>query len=117
VQVRIPKGEKCDTCHGTGARTGTSAKTCGTCRGAGQVHMQQGPFSVQQPCPQCKGAGQVIDSIRLCLATATKNITKNITKTTATTEWISTTKTTTTCIAIYTCMAKLVVDLSFLLIG
>ncbi|CAB9543497.1 Chaperone protein DnaJ [uncultured Gammaproteobacteria bacterium] len=62
VQVRIPKGEKCDTCHGTGARTGTSAKTCGTCRGAGQVHMQQGPFSVQQPCPQCKGAGQVIDS-------------------------------------------------------
>ncbi|AYQ57203.1 Chaperone protein DnaJ [Bathymodiolus thermophilus thioautotrophic gill symbiont] len=62
VQVRIPKGEKCNTCHGTGARTGTSAKTCGTCHGAGQVHMQQGPFTVQQPCPQCKGAGQVIES-------------------------------------------------------
>ena len=24
--------------------------------------MQQGPFQVQQPCPQCRGAGQVIDS-------------------------------------------------------
>jgi len=62
VKIRIPKGEKCNTCHGSGAKPGTSAKTCGTCRGAGQVRMQQGPFAVQQPCPQCKGVGQVIDS-------------------------------------------------------
>ncbi|MBA5249353.1 MAG: molecular chaperone DnaJ, partial [Gammaproteobacteria bacterium] len=62
VQIRIPKGEKCDTCHGSGAKPGTSANTCGTCNGAGQVHMQQGPFRMQQPCPQCNGAGQVISS-------------------------------------------------------
>ncbi|SEH60155.1 chaperone protein DnaJ [Bathymodiolus azoricus thioautotrophic gill symbiont] len=62
VQIRVPKGEKCDTCRGSGAKPGTSAKTCGTCQGAGQVYMQQGPFQVQQPCPQCRGAGQVIDS-------------------------------------------------------
>ncbi|RUA05726.1 MAG: molecular chaperone DnaJ [Gammaproteobacteria bacterium] len=62
VQIRIPKNEKCDTCDGTGAKPGTSAKTCGTCHGQGQVHMRQGPFQVQQPCPQCKGAGQVISS-------------------------------------------------------
>ncbi len=62
VQIRIPKGEKCDTCNGSGAKPGTSAKTCGTCHGAGQVHMRQGPFQVQQPCPQCNGVGQVISS-------------------------------------------------------
>lgn len=62
VQIRIPKGEKCDTCHGSGAKLGTNTKTCSTCQGVGQVHMQQGPFSVQQPCPQCRGAGQVLDS-------------------------------------------------------
>lgn len=62
VQIRVPKGEKCDTCEGSGAKPGTSAKTCGTCHGMGQVHMQQGPFQVQQPCPQCKGAGEIISS-------------------------------------------------------
>lgn len=61
VKIRIPKGEKCNTCDGSGAKPGTSTKTCGTCHGVGQVHMQQGPFQVQQPCPQCRGAGQVID--------------------------------------------------------
>jgi molecular chaperone DnaJ len=62
VQIRIPKGEQCDTCDGSGAKLGTSASTCGTCQGVGQVHMRQGPFQVQQPCPQCQGAGQVISS-------------------------------------------------------
>ncbi len=62
VKIRIPKHEKCNTCHGSGSKPGTSAKTCGTCQGAGQVHMQQGPFSVQQSCPQCSGTGQMIDS-------------------------------------------------------
>ncbi|SMM97958.1 Chaperone protein DnaJ [uncultured Candidatus Thioglobus sp.] len=62
VQIRVPKGEKCDTCDGSGAKPGTSANTCGTCRGVGQVHIQQGPFQVQQACPQCHGAGQIISS-------------------------------------------------------
>ena len=34
--------------------------TCETCRGAGQVRMQQGFFAVQQTCPRCQGRGQVI---------------------------------------------------------
>jgi preprotein translocase subunit Sec63 len=41
--------------------------------------------------------------------------TKNITKTAAATEWITTTKTTITCITIHTCMTKLVVSLAFLM--
>jgi molecular chaperone DnaJ len=60
AQMRIPSWEACDTCTGTGAKPGTSAKTCSTCQGQGQVQMRQGFFSVQQTCPQCRGAGKII---------------------------------------------------------
>ncbi len=60
AQIRIPTWDSCDTCHGTGAKPGTQAKTCGTCAGAGAVQMRQGFFSVQQTCPTCRGSGKVI---------------------------------------------------------
>ncbi len=61
VKIKVPTWVKCDSCGGTGARKGSSPKTCGTCHGAGQVRMQQGFFSVQQTCPSCHGKGSVID--------------------------------------------------------
>lgn len=60
TQIRIPSWEDCDTCHGTGAKPGTSAKTCPTCHGNGVVQMRQGFFSVQQTCPHCHGSGKII---------------------------------------------------------
>jgi len=60
AQIRIPSWEDCDTCHGSGAKPGTQAKTCSTCGGSGAVQMRQGFFSVQQTCPTCRGAGKVI---------------------------------------------------------
>ena len=60
TQIRIPSWESCETCHGSGAKPGTSAKTCSTCNGAGQVHMRQGFFSIQQTCPHCRGTGKII---------------------------------------------------------
>jgi len=59
-EIRIPSFDECDTCHGTGAKAGTSPKTCGTCQGQGVVQMRQGFFSVQQTCPHCRGTGKVI---------------------------------------------------------
>ena len=59
-EIRIPSFDECDTCHGSGAKPGTSAKTCGTCQGQGVVQMRQGFFSVQQTCPHCRGTGKVI---------------------------------------------------------
>ena len=59
-QIRIPSWDECDTCHGSGAKPGTSAKTCSTCNGSGTVHMRQGFFSVQQTCPHCRGTGKII---------------------------------------------------------
>ncbi len=60
TQIRIPSWDECATCHGSGAKPGTSAKTCPGCNGAGQVHLRQGFFSIQQTCPQCRGSGKII---------------------------------------------------------
>ncbi len=60
VKIRVPGHVECDLCDGSGAEKGSSPETCGTCRGMGQVRMQQGFFTVQQACPTCRGSGQVI---------------------------------------------------------
>ena len=60
TQIRVPNWEECDVCHGSGAEPGTSAETCPTCQGQGQVRMSQGFFSVQQTCPTCHGTGKHI---------------------------------------------------------
>ena len=62
TQIRVPSWEECDACHGSGAEPGTSAETCPTCKGQGQVRMSQGFFSVQQTCPTCHGSGKHIPS-------------------------------------------------------
>ena len=60
TQIRIPSWDECATCHGSGAKPGSSAKTCPSCNGAGTVTMRQGFFSIQQTCPHCHGTGKVI---------------------------------------------------------
>ena len=60
VKVRIPSSVTCETCDGSGAKPGTSPKTCGSCNGAGQVRVQQGFFSISRTCPTCSGTGKVI---------------------------------------------------------
>jgi len=61
-KIKVPTLVSCDPCDGSGAKTGTSSKTCHTCGGVGQVRMQQGFFAVQQACPTCSGKGKVIES-------------------------------------------------------
>ena len=58
--IRVPSWDKCDTCHGSGAKPGTQPVTCTTCAGHGQVRMQQGFVSIQQTCPKCHGSGKII---------------------------------------------------------
>jgi molecular chaperone DnaJ len=61
VQVTVPKAERCPTCHGNGAKPGTSPVTCPRCEGRGIDAQSQGFFSISQPCPQCGGQGQIIE--------------------------------------------------------
>lgn len=59
-KISIPSLEKCLTCNGSGAKPGTKPINCNSCRGTGQLQMQQGFFTVQQTCPSCQGNGIVI---------------------------------------------------------
>jgi molecular chaperone DnaJ len=60
LEIKVPTYVHCEPCDGSGAKPGTSAKTCSTCHGHGQVQMRQGLFAVQQTCPTCGGSGKVI---------------------------------------------------------
>ncbi len=66
VELEIPRTENCDVCHGSGAKPGTSPKTCSTCRGSGQVNRTQntpfGRFMTTSTCGTCRGEGKIIDS-------------------------------------------------------
>ena len=78
-KIRVPTLTSCETCDGSGAKPGTSPKTCGTCGGAGQVRMQQGFFSVQQTCPTCRGQGTIIeDPCNSCHGRGVKEETKTL---------------------------------------
>lgn len=60
AKLRIPRWETCSDCRGTGARSAAGLKICPSCKGSGQLRLQQGFFSVSRTCGQCDGAGQII---------------------------------------------------------
>ena len=60
VKIRVPTLIDCKKCDGSGSASGSPPDTCAACRGAGQVRVEQGFFSVQQTCPKCRGVGKVI---------------------------------------------------------
>jgi len=62
--LEIPRWDACTTCGGSGAKPGTSPKTCGQCGGRGQVETVQrtpfGQFMSVSACPRCHGKGKII---------------------------------------------------------
>lgn len=76
-EVRITKKERCEKCHGTGAKDGTAYTTCGKCNGTGRVQYVSNTLfgrtvsygtcpdcggtgkKITEKCPDCKGAGLV----------------------------------------------------------
>lgn len=62
TEIQFPRSQPCDECHGTGAAGGAQRRTCSQCGGRGQIHYQQGFFSVGRTCPRCRGEGSVVDN-------------------------------------------------------
>lgn len=63
-EIDIVLKDECNSCHGSGAKAGTSPQTCSKCGGKGQVvFTQQSLFGVVrnvQSCPDCHGTGKII---------------------------------------------------------
>lgn len=64
-EISVTRTENCDTCSGTGAKAGTSPKTCPNCNGTGQVRVQRqtplGSFVTQSECDKCHGSGKIVE--------------------------------------------------------
>jgi molecular chaperone DnaJ len=70
VPVSVPLSAPCPTCHGTGAKPGTSPTICSRCQGRGVEAESQGLFSISQPCRQCGGTGtEIKDPCATCQGT------------------------------------------------
>lgn len=63
-EIDLTLKDECMTCHGSGAKPGTTPETCSKCGGKGQVVFTQQSFfgTVRnvQTCPDCNGTGKVI---------------------------------------------------------
>ena len=63
-EITVSRNETCDTCHGTGAKPGTSVTKCSVCNGTGQIKQVQntilGQMQTTRTCNNCHGTGEVI---------------------------------------------------------
>jgi molecular chaperone DnaJ len=60
--IQLRRAELCEVCGGSGAKEGSSHRTCSYCQGHGEIQQRQGFFAIRTTCPQCQGEGQVIES-------------------------------------------------------
>ena len=65
-EVEFMHIENCPECNGSGAKAGTTVKTCGRCNGTGHIMATQrtafGVMQTQQVCPECNGKGKKIEN-------------------------------------------------------
>ncbi|MBQ6553750.1 MAG: molecular chaperone DnaJ [Firmicutes bacterium] len=63
-EINIAVTDTCDSCHGTGAKPGTSAETCSRCHGTGQERVVRqtilGSMQSVTTCSACGGKGKII---------------------------------------------------------
>ncbi|GFE68796.1 molecular chaperone DnaJ [Chroococcus sp. FPU101] len=82
-EIRIRHLETCQTCQGSGAKSGTGSKSCTTCNGVGQVRRATrtpfGTFAQVSTCPTCNGTGEVIEEkCEVCSGVGRKQETKKL---------------------------------------
>lgn len=82
-ELKLNLKDPCPTCHGSGAKPGTSPITCPKCQGRGQITItQQSMFGMVrnvQVCPDCHGSGKIIkDKCPDCRGTGYQTKLKNI---------------------------------------
>lgn len=83
-EIKVTRREKCETCGGTGAKKGTTPKTCSKCSGRGKINVQRrtplGVISTTTTCDACGGKGTIIEeSCSTCRGTGKERKTRNLT--------------------------------------
>jgi molecular chaperone DnaJ len=79
-EITLTKLDRCETCNGSGAESGSRAKVCPSCGGRGQIITSRGIFSIAQTCPQCQGAGRIIEKpCKTCRGAGRRERTSKIT--------------------------------------
>ncbi|KAJ1922152.1 mdj1 protein precursor [Mycoemilia scoparia] len=66
--VNITPVVECNTCKGSGAKSGAKPKTCQTCHGTGQQIFSMGGLQMAQTCQACGGEGTSISPGDRCLS-------------------------------------------------
>jgi molecular chaperone DnaJ len=65
--LKVQGFDVCDTCHGSGAKPGTSQKNCPKCNGTGEVRRTRNfgnmHFTEIQTCTECHGRGVLIENL------------------------------------------------------
>lgn len=80
VPLRMTSPSPCTTCHGSGAKPGTSPRVCPHCNGTGVISRNQGAFGFSEPCDDCRGTGSIIDDPCVdCHGSGIQNRTRTIT--------------------------------------
>ncbi len=63
-EISINRDEVCGTCHGNGAKPGSSIETCPICHGTGQIKQVQttilGQMQTTRTCTNCHGEGKIV---------------------------------------------------------
>ncbi len=57
--LSLQRPVSCDSCHGSGTRSGSAPKTCPECRGTGIKSVARGSVQIRQSCPRCMGTGRL----------------------------------------------------------
>ncbi len=59
TSITLQRPVECESCHGTGTRSGSKATACPECQGSGRRSVIQGPLQFRQSCPRCGGSGRL----------------------------------------------------------
>lgn len=63
--IKVDTAVLCDVCEGTGSKSKSKPKVCGTCNGTGEIQQVQRSFlgnvMTSRPCPTCQGTGEIIE--------------------------------------------------------
>lgn len=83
-EIKVTRREKCETCGGSGAKAGTSPKTCSKCGGRGRIQVQRrtplGVMSTTTTCDACHGEGKIIEEpCQTCKGSGKERKTRSIT--------------------------------------